>query len=101
MSVLLLGFTHMSFVAASNSVMMFGNFEDFAGIHIFYVSLVLMGIYALSVMLFIGLGQETGRLTIASRCASRALALESSRGSLWARICSSTNQIGSGTSTAP
>jgi len=60
-SALVLGFTHTSFVAASNSVMMFGNFEDFAGIHIFYVSLVLIGIYALSVMLFIGLGQETGR----------------------------------------
>jgi len=61
-SALVLGFTHMSFVAASNSVMMFGNFEDFAGVQIVYVSIVLLGIYALSVMLFIGLGQETGRL---------------------------------------
>lgn len=61
-SALVLGFTHMSFVAASNSVMMFGNFEDFAGVQIVYVSLVLLSIYAMSVMLFIGLGQETGRL---------------------------------------
>lgn len=61
-SALVLGITHMSFVTASNNVMMFGNFEDFTGIRIIYVSLALLGVYALSVMLFIGLGQETGRL---------------------------------------
>ncbi len=61
-SALALGITHMSFVTASKNVMMFGNFEDFAGIRIVYVSVVLLGIYSLCVSLFVGLGQETGRL---------------------------------------
>ncbi len=42
--------------------MMFGNFEDFAGIQIFYVSIAFLDMCALSVMLFKWLGQETGRL---------------------------------------
>ncbi|MBU6452652.1 MAG: hypothetical protein KGS72_12775 [Cyanobacteria bacterium REEB67] len=59
---LTLGITHMSFVTNADKVVMFGNFEEFAGIRILYVSAVLLSIYSASILLFLGLGQETGRL---------------------------------------